>query len=362
MNFLSFITPWCSQIKEILKRVGITHIDRIEKTTRLLNSDFPKLDLLTETLFCKEDYKKQGLYHIDKNIDFSEEYIPSSDFKRYSDEHGLGFDEDDIEYYKSIFDNKASKSELYDLAQSNSEHSRHWVFKGKMYKENGHMVSHTLFDMIRYTLTTVEKNGNNNSVIAFSDNSSSILGYITEDLLYDYEHIRELDNNYMEYMNKEIDYHITLTAETHNFPTGVSPFNGASTGVGGRIRDNQAIGRGGSIIAGSAGYSVGNLHLDNQISNDKNFIYSLANCYYRPINILIEASNGASDYGNKIGEPIIHGFTRSFGMRTGDNIRREWLKPIMFTSGIGKMNSEYIKKYDPKEGYLVVKVGGNTIV
>ena len=114
----------------------------------------------------------------------------------------------------------------------------------------------------------------------------------------------------------EIDY--TLTAETHNFPTGIAPFQGATTGIGGRIRDNIAIGRGGNIVAGTAGYCVGEIDTINQ------------NKAYK---ILTEASDGASDYGNKIGEPIILGFTRSF-KQTIQGQLFEWDKPIMFTAGM----------------------------
>ena len=247
--------------------------------------------------------------------------IDNKDLKKYSDVHGLGFDDDDIKYYKNIFKNrKATRAELFDLAQSNSEHSRHWVFKGEFYDKNS-IKPYSLFEMIKYTLTVAEKNGNNNSIIAFSDNSSSISGYKVNDLLYDYSELKKKECNKipleMNYKNQNIEYDITLTAETHNFPTGVSPFHGATTGTGGRIRDNQSIGRGGSIIAGSAGYSVGNLHLENQIYNDNSFTYNSLDCYHRPLTILIEASNGASDYGNKIGEP--KSMVLRFGMRTKDN-------------------------------------------
>ena len=149
-----------------------------------------------------------------------------------------------------------------------------------------------------------------------------------------------------------------FTAETHNFPSGVAPFPGAETGTGGRIRDVQATGRGGLVIAGTAAYCVGNLQIPGYELpwEEKTFVYpgNLAS----PLNIEVQASNGASDYGNKFGEPVIQGYTRSFGMRVPDGERYEWLKPIMFTAGVGQMNADHIEKGQPEKGMLVVKIGG----
>ena len=155
--------------------------------------------------------------------------------------------------------------------------------------------------------------------------------------------------------------------KTHNFPTAIAPFEGAATGIGGRIRDSQSTGKGSLPIASVAGYCVGdinNFDVPNNICN--------------PITILIEASNGASDYGNKFGEPIICGFTRSYGRNTieqknakpkmvnkiPDNDENnttqhiEWLKPIMFTAGIGFIDQEHLYKNEPEKGMLIAKIGG----
>jgi phosphoribosylformylglycinamidine synthase len=151
---------------------------------------------------------------------------------------------------------------------------------------------------------------------------------------------------------------VIFTAETHNFPSGVAPFPGAETGTGGRIRDVQATGRGGLVVAGTSAYCVGNLQIPGYELpwEEKTFTYpgNLAS----PLNIEIQASNGASDYGNKFGEPVIQGYTRSFGMRIPSGERYEWLKPIMFTAGVGQMNADHIEKGQPEKGMLVVKIGG----
>jgi phosphoribosylformylglycinamidine synthase len=136
----------------------------------------------------------------------------------------------------------------------------------------------------------------------------------------------------------------------------VAPFPGAETGAGGRIRDTHATGIGSLVGAATAGYCVGNLQMENSFApwEDSSFTYppNLAS----PLQILIDASNGASDYGNKFGEPLIQGYTRTFGMRLPSGERREWLKPIMFSAGIGQIDHRHLTKEDPDIGMLVVKV------
>jgi phosphoribosylformylglycinamidine synthase len=124
----------------------------------------------------------------------------------------------------------------------------------------------------------------------------------------------------------EVDYDVTFTAETHNFPTGIAPFPGAETGTGGRIRDGHATGRGSLVVAGTTGYSVGNLNIPGYELPWENKEWNYPRKYATPLHIEIEASNGASDYGNKFGEPAILGFTRSFGLRLPNGERREYLK------------------------------------
>jgi phosphoribosylformylglycinamidine synthase len=178
---------------------------------------------------------------------------------------------------------------------------------------------------------------------------------------------------------QKLVFHPILTAETHNFPSGVAPFPGAETGTGGRLRDVQATGRGAHTVAGVSSYCVGNLHIpghdlpwENSSSNPSNhqekerYPPNLAS----PLDIIVEASNGASDYGNKYGEPVVAGFVRSFGLRlpggagnsknntTNTGERYEWLKPIMFTAGVGSMDSRHSVKGAPEVGMIVCKIGG----
>jgi phosphoribosylformylglycinamidine synthase len=272
--------------------------------------------------------------------------------RKINAELGLGLDEWDIGYYYNLFVNEIGRNpttvECFDLGQSNSEHSRHWFFQGKLIID-GEKMEESLIHIIKQPL---KRSVPNNSVIAFRDNSSGIRGY--EILTIS----PEIPGAPARFQERQVNYDIIFTAETHNFPTGVAPFPGAETGTGGRIRDVHATGKGSLVVAGTAAYCVGNLNIPGYSLpwEDPSFLYptNLAS----PLQIEIEASNGASDYGNKFGEPVIQGFTRSFGLRLPDGERREWVKPIMFTGGIGQIDARHTEKKEPEKGMLVIKIGG----
>jgi len=344
---LNFESPWSMNLKAILANSGISTIKRIERTFRtpMYNRKNIDLDPVLETIYDSPitTFDRQEKLVFTYNVDID-------NINYHNTKLNLGMDQCEVDYYTDLYRNVIKRAptnvELFDLSQSNSEHSRHWFFNGALkFEENGNVLEDTLFKMVKSTQTS-----DSNNIIAFSDNSSAIRGHDVDVLLpIDCEF--KLDN---------VMQHITFTAETHNFPTGIAPFPGAATGIGGRIRDNQCIGRGGKIVAGSAGYCVGNLFLDGyklECEND-NYKHYQAHANVPARKILIEASNGASDYGNKIGEPIILGFTRSFGMTTSDEEHIEWLKPIMFTGGIGHLNDVHKKKSTPKEGMYIIRLGG----
>ncbi|CAJ1940320.1 unnamed protein product [Cylindrotheca closterium] len=272
--------------------------------------------------------------------------------EKINEEKGLGFDDFDLDYYTKLFKEKLGRDptdvECFDMGQSNSEHSRHWFFGGKMVID-GEEKEETLFQMVKATLP---KGVPNNSVIAFHDNSSSIKGYECDAL----RPSSVIGPGPVKVGKQEL--HPILTAETHNFPSGVAPFPGAETGTGGRLRDVTATGRGAYPVAGISAYCVGNLNIPGYELpwEDKSFVYpgNLA----LPLDIELKASDGASDYGNKFGEPVIHGFTRSFGQRLPNGERFEWVKPIMFSAGVGQMDGRFSEKGAPEKGMLVLKIGG----
>ncbi len=266
-------------------------------------------------------------------------------------EMGLGLDDWDLDYYTNLFVRQIKRNptnvECFDLSQSNSEHSRHWFFRGRLIID-AKEAPDTLMKIVK---ATWEAN-RNNSIIAFSDNSSAITGFEMTTI------VPEVPGMPSAFRESRRKYHVIFTAETHNFPSGVAPFPGAETGTGGRIRDVQATGTGGLVVAGTAAYCVGNLRIPGYELPWEDASYAYPNNLATPLQIEIEASNGASDYGNKFGEPVIQGFTRSFGLRLPNGERREWLKPIMFSGGIGQMDSRHTRKSEPEKGMLVVKIGG----
>jgi phosphoribosylformylglycinamidine synthase len=264
---------------------------------------------------------------------------------------GLGMDLWDLGFYHDLFVNKFRRNptnvECFQLAQANSEHSRHWFFKGKLIID-GRDAPATLMEIIKSTLGARPSN----SVIAFHDNSSAIHGYDITTIL------PEVPGKSSRFAMWRGKYDILFTAETHNFPSGVAPFPGAETGTGGRIRDVHATGRGALVIAATAGYCTGNLNIPGFPIPGEDASLAYPSNLATPLQILIGESNGASDYGNKFGEPVIEGFTRTFGLRLPDGGRREWIKPIMFTGGVGQLDARHLKKGEPQTGMLVIQIGG----
>ena len=375
---MNFTTAWSTNVVSVCHACGLTKISRIERSRRykiifsqqsntLLQPNNPPvpplskgdkggfLELIRDRM--TECSYPEPLTTFETGIKPEPVYIVplieegKAALRKMDIEMGLGLDDWDIDYYSNLFVNDIGRNptnvECFDLGQSNSEHSRHWFFKGRLVID-GEKMPYTLMDIIKQPLMA----NPNNSVIAFKDNSSAIRGYDIWTI------IPEHPDRPSRFQYSGLNYHIIFTAETHNFPTGVAPFPGAETGTGGRIRDVHATGRGSLVIAGTAAYCVGNLQIPGYSLpwEDNSFEYppNLA----RPLQIEIEASNGASDYGNKFGEPVIQGFTRSFGLRLPNSERREWVKPIMFTGGIGQIDERHIEKGGPKKGMLLVKIGG----
>ncbi len=362
---MNFTTSWSTNAVSVCRSCGLTKVTRIERSRRYrltLNSEYSPDELVALFLPLVHDRMTECLYP-ERLTTFETGIRPEPVFevplieegkealRRINSELGLGLDDWDIDYYYNLFVNDIGRNptnvECFDLGQSNSEHSRHWFFKGRLIID-GVEAGETLMDIVKAPL--LARPGN--SVIAFRDNSSAIRGYRLESI------VPEAPGRPSPYRLEGLEYHIIFTAETHNFPTGVAPFPGAETGTGGRIRDVHATGRGSLVVAGTAAYAVGNLNIPDYPLpwEERGFPYpsNLAT----PLEIEIEASNGASDYGNKFGEPVIQGYTRSFGLRLPDGERWEWVKPIMFTGGVGQIDARHIEKGEPERGMLVVKVGG----
>ncbi|KAL2525837.1 putative phosphoribosylformylglycinamidine synthase [Abeliophyllum distichum] len=364
---LSFTTAWSTNAVSICRACGLTEINRLERSRRyLLYVNAGSASLLDSQIsgFASMVHDKMTeCVYSQKLTSFETSVVPEEiqyiqvmergrkALEEINEKMGLAFDEQDLQYYTKLFRDDIKRNptnvELFDIAQSNSEHSRHWFFTGKIVVD-GEPVNGTLMQIVKSTLQA----NPNNSVIGFKDNSSAIKGFLVNQLR------PSQPGSTCPLDLSPCDLDILFTAETHNFPCAVAPFPGAETGAGGRIRDTHATGRGSFVVASTAGYCVGNLNIEGSYApwEDPSFAYpaNLAS----PLQILIDASNGASDYGNKFGEPLIQGYTRTFGMRLPSGERREWLKPIMFSGGIGQIDHTHISKGDPEIGMLVVKIGG----
>lgn len=361
---LNFSTPASTNIVSVCQAAGLRAVDRVETTRRyrLSFTDHPTAEMEAISLAALHDRMTEQHYP-DPIQSFSPQSIPAPlkgsidilaegrpALEKANQELGLALDSWDLDFYTKRFQElqrNPSTVEVFDLAQSNSEHSRHWFFKGQLHVD-GKKLAHSLFESIMST----QASSNPNNVLKFCDNSSAIQGKKVKFL-------RPEDSTRPSCFQQQQGLrHVVFTAETHNFPTGVAPFSGATTGTGGRIRDVQCTGRGAHVVAGTAGYCFGNLHIPdyNLPWEDPSFQYP--GNFARPLEVAIEASNGASDYGNKFGEPVLAGFARSLGLQLPDGQRREWIKPIMFSGGIGSMEAKHVGKKPPEPGMEVVKVGG----
>ncbi|MDD3487371.1 MAG: phosphoribosylformylglycinamidine synthase [Candidatus Moranbacteria bacterium] len=353
---MNFATAFSTNMLSVCKSCGLGKVIRIERSRRhALSSEIDK----TTFISGHHDRMTECPYH-QRLETFNSGILPEAVFEIPMVKEGavallgvpgLAMDEWDRNLYYGYFVGEEGRNptivEIRDLDNANSEHSRHGYFRGQQII-NGIAMSETLMEIVKSTLTV----NPGNSIIAFKDNSSGIKGYDCWTI------IPENPGMPSPFAKQKVNYHIIFTAETHNFPTGVAPFPGAETGTGGRIRDIQATGKGGLVVAGTAGYCVANLLIPGYDLpwEDASFAYptSLA----PSLDVEIRASNGASDYGNKFGEPVILGFTRSFDQRLPGGERWGWVKKIMFTGGIGQIDARHTKKDEAEKGMLIVQVGG----
>ncbi|MEK7570155.1 MAG: phosphoribosylformylglycinamidine synthase [Patescibacteria group bacterium] len=358
---LNFETAWSSTAVSICHACGLHKIVRLERSrrygfaARLVADDVEAFvathhDRMTEMRYVMqpESFMTSRVIEPIQIIPLLEEGVDA--LTVFNQRRGLGMDSQDIAMYCDLFTNVLKRNptdvELCQLGQANSEHSRHGFFKGQLVIDN-RVQPETLMEIVKMPW----RNNPGNSLIAFCDDSSAIRGYSMFSLL------PMCPGQPGAFQVEWRTYHLTLTAETHNFPSGVAPNPGAATGTGGRIRDNQAVGRGGLVVTAGVAYCVGNLHLPDYVLPWEQDGWKYPSNLAAPVDILIQASNGASDYGNCFGEPVIYGFTRSFGMDLPDGYR-SWFKPVMYSVGTGLINDLHTTKGKPETGMLVVQIGG----
>ncbi len=336
------ITPWSTNAVEITQNMGVSGIIRIEEFFKVDDenaSHDPMLQVLYNGL-------NQDIFTINKN---PEPIVYIDDIASYSNSEGLALSEEEVTYLDGVSERlgrKLSDSEVYGFAQVNSEHCRHKIFNGSFIIDGKEMES-SLFQLIKRT----SRENPNYLVSAYKDNVAFFEGSKAWQFA-------PATQDKPDFFNlKEIDTVLSLKAETHNFPTTVEPFNGAATGAGGEIRDRMAGGKGSLPLAGTAVYMTSYSRLEDGREWESG-MEERPWLYQTPEQILIKASNGASDFGNKFGQPLICGSVLTF--EHNEHYRKfAFDKVIMLAGGVGFGKMADSLKDEPDKGDKVVVLGGD---
>nr|WP_264619678.1 phosphoribosylformylglycinamidine synthase [Flavobacterium sp. 7A] len=337
----TMITPWSTNAVEITQNMGIEGIIRIEEF-HPATADFNDFDPM---LSQKYPELNQDIFTI--NI-APEAILEIDDIAAYNKQEGLALSPEEEQYLNDLatkLDRKLTDSEIFAFSQANSEHCRHKIFNGT-FVIDGEEKDTSLFKLIKKT--SQEFPGA--IVSAYKDNVAFVKGPKVQQFAP-----KSADKADF-YETKEFDSVISLKAETHNFPTTVEPFNGAATGAGGEIRDRLAGGQGSLPLAGTAVYMTSYSRLEanrpwEEAMTERKWLYQT------PMDILIKASNGASDFGNKFGQPLITGSVLTFEHEE-DARKLGFDKVIMQAGGIGYGKLEQALKHTPQVGDKIVILGG----
>ncbi|WP_055448425.1 phosphoribosylformylglycinamidine synthase [Lacinutrix mariniflava] len=337
----AMITPWSTNAVEITQNMGIIDIIRIEEFSAS-TENFKDFDPM-----ISEKYK--SLNQESFIIDIKPEPILNiEDISAYNKQEGLALNNEEVEYLEGVskkIGRPLTDSEVFGFSQVNSEHCRHKIFNGTFIID-GEEKPTSLFKLIKETA----KQHPNDIVSAYKDNVAFIKGPKVE------QFAPKTADKPDYYTTSDYDSVISIKAETHNFPTTVEPFNGAATGAGGEIRDRLAGGKGSLPLAGTAVYMTSYSRLEEnrpweQKMEARDWLYQT------PVDILIKASNGASDFGNKFGQPLICGSVLTFEHEQ-DARKIGFDKVIMQAGGIGYGKAEQALKDTPKVGDKIVILGG----
>ena len=337
----AMITPWSTNAVEITQNMAIAGIIRIEEFSASTKDE--KFDHM---IFQKYTELNQDIFDIHIQ---PAPILEIEDIAAYNKQEGLSLNNEEVEYLNKLskkIGRKLTDSEVFGFSQVNSEHCRHKIFNGTFVIDGEEMPT-SLFKLIRKTSET----NHNGIVSAYKDNVAFVEGPVVEQFAP-----KSADKPDF-YEKKEYKSVISLKAETHNFPTTVEPFNGAATGSGGEIRDRLAGGKGSLPLAGTAVYMTSYSRL-NQERPWENGMQERKWLYPNPMDILIKASNGASDFGNKFGQPLITGSVLTFEHQE-EARKLGFDKVIMQAGGIGYGKANQAIKDKPKEGDKIVILGGD---
>ena len=339
------VTPWSTNAVEITQNMNLKGIIRIEEYFPVADENAehdPMLQRmyggLNQDIFTI-NIKPEPIKHVDN-------------LEQYNEQEGLALSPEEIEYLHKIeqeLNRPLTDSEIFGFAQINSEHCRHKIFGGTFIID-GKEMENSLFAMIK---RTTQENPNK-ILSAYKDNVAFAQGPIVEQ----FAPADQTTSDYFEV--KEVESVISLKAETHNFPTTVEPFNGAATGTGGEIRDRMGGGVGSWPIAGTAVYMTAYPRLDDGARDWEQIMPVRKWLYQTPEQILIKASNGASDFGNKFGQPLICGSVLTFEHNEdAADTKYAYDKVIMLAGGVGYGTKRDCLKGTPRKGNKVVVVGGD---
>ncbi|WP_334166436.1 phosphoribosylformylglycinamidine synthase [Phocaeicola paurosaccharolyticus] len=336
------ITPWSTNAVEITQNMNIKGVMRIEEYFPV-KDDSAEYDPMLQRLY---NSLNQDIFVVNRQ---PAPIMHIENLEEYNEKEGLALSKEEIDYLLKIekdLGRKLTDSEVFGFAQINSEHCRHKIFGGTFIIDGEEMES-SLFQMIKKT--TAE---NQNKIIsAYKDNVAFAEGPVVEQF-------SPADHTTSDYfIIKDIKTVISLKAETHNFPTTVEPFNGASTGSGGEIRDRMGGGKGSWPIAGTAVYMTSYPRTDEGREWEE-LLPVRKWLYQTPEQILIKASNGASDFGNKFGQPLICGSVLTFEHEENDTFYG-YDKVIMLAGGVGYGTQRDCLKGHPEKGNKVVVLGGD---
>ena len=308
-----------------------------------MNSKDAKFDPMLQQFYDGVDQTTFDIPAIAEEMKYIE------DISSYNEQEGLALSNDEVDYLNTVSEKlgrKLTDSEIYGFAQINSEHCRHKIFNGTFILD-GKEMKDSLFALIK---KTSEKTPGK-LVSAYKDNVAFVIGPKVE------QFAPKTQNTSYYFSITDIDTVLSLKAETHNFPTTVEPFNGASTGSGGEIRDRLAGGKGSLPLAGTAVYMTSYTHKDNKRKWEKS-VEARKWLYQSPEEILIKASNGASDFGNKFGQPLINGSLLTFEHEENEKTFG-YDKVIMLAGGIGFAKKNDALKANPEPGDIIVVLGGD---
>ncbi|WP_026916013.1 phosphoribosylformylglycinamidine synthase [Christiangramia portivictoriae] len=337
----AMITPWSTNAVEITQNMGITGIVRIEEFLRV-DENFSDFDPMLSQKYKQLDQEIFDIHVEPKPI------LEIDDIAAYNKQEGLALNTEEVQYLELLSEKlgrKLTDSEVFGFSQVNSEHCRHKIFNGT-FVIDGEEKPVSLFKLIRKT----SEEHPNEIVSAYKDNVAFINGPVVEQFAPKAPDVPEY------YEIKDFESVISLKAETHNFPTTVEPFNGAATGSGGEIRDRLAGGKGSLPLAGTSVYMTSYSRLENDRPWEK-AMKEREWLYQTPMDILIKASNGASDFGNKFGQPLISGSVLTFEHTEHDR-SLGYDKVIMLAGGIGYGKKDQALKDIPEENDSIVVLGG----